>query len=124
MVRARAAAAFLADALARESLGLAAAQAEAIFGLSQLIVVRWKGAALECWRGGSSASGPAPDPATWAAGAPVALACCGAVNRARLELYLTNFPTHAAERLLTELPPLLAAAEPGVLLVLRRRSSH
>jgi hypothetical protein len=118
-VRARAAAAFLADALVRKSLGLAAAEAEALFGLSELVVVRWNGAALECWRSGGSIGAP-PDPAAWDARAPVALACLGAVNRQRLDLYLANFPQHAAERLLPELPPLLSAAEPGVVLVLRR----
>jgi len=121
-VRARAAAAFLADALLRKSLGLAAAEAEALFGLSDLVVVRWAGEVLECWRSGGGIGAP-PDPAAWTAGAPVALACLGAVNRHRFDLYVANYSTHAAERLLSELPPLLSAAEPGVVLLLRRTVS-
>jgi HAMP domain-containing protein len=119
-VHARAAAAYLADALARQPLAAAAAETQSLFGLGQLIAVRWTGDTLECWRGGGDPSGPGPDPAAWVAGDPVALACLGAINRNRLELYLTTFPTHAADRLLVELPPLLDAAEPGVVLVLRR----
>lgn len=119
-VRGRAAAAFLADALARKSLGLAAAETEALFGLSELVVVRWTAEKLDYWRSGGGV-GAAPDPAAWAARAPIALSCLGPSNRHRLDLYLANFPGHGAEQLLAELPPLLAATEPGIVLVLRRR---
>ena len=118
-VRARVAASFLADALHRKPLGSAATEAEALFGLSNLVAVRWEGEKLEHWRSGGGV-GAAPDAAAWAAGRPVAVACLGPVNWQRLELYLANFPGHAAERVLVELPPLLAANELGVILVLRR----
>ena len=118
-VRGRAAAAFLADALARKSLGLAAAETEALFGLSELVVVRWTAEKLDYWRSGGGA-GAAPDPAAWDARTPIALACLGPVNRHRLGLYLAHFPAHAAQNMVAELPPLLAASEPGIVLVLRR----
>jgi hypothetical protein len=119
-VRARAASSFLADALVRQPLAAAAAETQSLFRLKQLTVVRWQDSQLEWWRGGSEASGAATDAAAWSAGAPVALACLGGVNQDRLGLYLANFSSHPAARLLDELPPLLDADEPGVVLVLRR----
>ena len=121
-VRARAAAAYLRDALARHPMPEAALETELLFGLQELRVVRWGGAGLETWNS-AHCRGAAPDAAAWARGEPVALASLGAVNRARLDYYLATFAGHATAGLLAELPPLLDAGEPGLLLVLRRRPS-
>ncbi len=121
VLRARAAAAFLADALVRLPMSEAATEAAALFGLDRLIVVQWRGDRLARWSSNPD-DGHELDATRWATGASVPLACLGPVNRERLDLYLANFPAHPVAALLEDLPPLLDAREPGVVLVLRRAS--
>lgn len=117
VLRARAASAYLRDALAREPLEAAAASACALFGLSRLAAAAWDRDGLRRW----TSEGAAP-PAPWP-GATVALDCLGPVNRERMAAYLANFPTRPAAAANGELPALMDPAETGAALVLSPKAT-
>jgi hypothetical protein len=118
-LRARAAQAYLADALPRRPLAVVAQEACELFGLTDLVVAHWQDSGFTGW---SAGSGSFPAEATgWLAGANVSLTCLNQIGRERLALYLENFPTHAPAQALEDLPPFFDRGQTGVVLVLRRR---
>lgn len=117
-LRARAATRYLAEGLPRRPAAAVAAEALALFALNRLELVVWTAAGLTRWNAAHDA--PAA-PVAWD-GKPVALTCLGPVNAERLDLYLVTFPARPVSAALDDLPALLDAQEPGVILVLGRAS--
>ncbi len=115
-LRARAATRYLAEGFALRPAAAVAAEALALFTLNRLELVVWTPAGLTRWNAAHDA--PAA-PVAWD-GKPVALTCLGPINAERLDLYLVTFPARPASAALDDLPALLDAQEPGVVLVLRR----
>ncbi|HEY3754814.1 MAG TPA: hypothetical protein VGL42_01570 [Opitutaceae bacterium] len=120
-VRARAAGTYLADLLSRRSLDEAAAETFGLFGLSRLVVARWSGDACEIWVDGSTLG---PDQISWKSGSPLLLSGLGPRNLERVRLYLAAFGRHPIREMISELPPLLDASEPGIVLILRRSQDN
>ncbi len=118
VLRAQAVTAYLEDALRREPLEAAAAQACSLFGLERLSAAAWDENGFRLWSAGQE--GPS-EARPWGE-AVLALSCLGFINGERAEDYAANFPARSPAETAAELPPLLDHAESGAMLVLRHAS--